>query len=164
MSLQKTLGGRRRESCVWDFFEYNETTDKSQCLVVDEKSGKRCNVNLSGKNTTNLINHISRFHKNQHEEFQQKDKQRELTRAGVKRQMSGNVEGRPAKVQSLQEFINRKNISWPKNSSEHMKRLNSLLDMIIQLGLPVTIVDKSSFRYMIATLDPKFSLPGMVIT
>ena len=109
------------------------------CLVVDEKSGKRCTLMLSGKNTTNLIGHLSRCHSKQYEEFQQRDKERELSRVGVKRQASGDVEFPPAKVHSLPDFINRKTITWPKDSQEHQRRQNTLVDMIIQTGLPVKL-------------------------
>lgn len=46
------FSGRKKESAVWKWFEYNEGTDKSACLV--QTDGKGCDVKLAGKNSTNL--------------------------------------------------------------------------------------------------------------
>jgi BED zinc finger len=59
-SLSKLLAGRRKESPVWDYFDYNSETNKSKC--------KECAVLLSGKNPTNLTVHLSRTHKQLHEQ------------------------------------------------------------------------------------------------
>lgn len=42
MSLNKNFVGRKRDSVVWDWFEYNIGTDSCRCLVVDDKSEKEC--------------------------------------------------------------------------------------------------------------------------
>ena len=54
--------GRRKESAVWKYFVYNDVKDKSCCTVADN-DGKLGNVELSGKNATNLKAQLSRFHK-----------------------------------------------------------------------------------------------------
>jgi hypothetical protein len=53
MSLSKLMAGRKRESCVWKWFDYDEKIDKTACLVK-LKTGKLCTMLLSGKNSTNL--------------------------------------------------------------------------------------------------------------
>jgi hypothetical protein len=47
------MAGRKRESDVWKWFDYDENRDKSACLVK-LKTGKQCTMLLSGKNSTNL--------------------------------------------------------------------------------------------------------------
>ena len=59
MSLCKSLSGRRRESLIWDFFEYDEARDKSRCRVLMDKGEKHCDAQLTGKNPTNLSNHLA---------------------------------------------------------------------------------------------------------
>ncbi len=56
MSLSRLLAGRKRESEVWQCFEYNDKTNKSSCLVKVESDGnnKPCGLQLVGKNPTNL--------------------------------------------------------------------------------------------------------------
>ena len=42
MSLCKTMSGRKRDSAVWEYFEFNEETNKSTCHVVIDKNAKIC--------------------------------------------------------------------------------------------------------------------------
>ena len=53
MSLSRLCAGHKRDSDVWKFFSYNESSDKSTCLVILANS-KPCGSTLAGKNTTNL--------------------------------------------------------------------------------------------------------------
>lgn len=53
----KVNSGRKQESGVWKHFEYDTSTDKSKCKVLD------CGVSLKGKNATNLMNHLKSKHK-----------------------------------------------------------------------------------------------------
>ena len=47
-------------------FRYCTEKDKSVC-IVNNKSGTECGKELTGKNTTNLKTHLSRFHAKEHE-------------------------------------------------------------------------------------------------
>ena len=38
LSLSKLLAGRKRDSAVWEFFTYDQTTGKSTCNVVEKFS------------------------------------------------------------------------------------------------------------------------------
>lgn len=57
-----TKVGRKRQSPIWNYFKYDEETDKSKCLVV-ESGCKICGVLLKGKNPTNLKVHLRGWHK-----------------------------------------------------------------------------------------------------
>ena len=50
------------------YFEYNGKTGKSVCKVVNRK---KCEWQITGKNSTNLVGHLSRLHK---EEFKMYEK------------------------------------------------------------------------------------------
>jgi hypothetical protein len=52
---------------------------------MDEKTGNECGVFLAGKNSSNLISHLARFHKLAHAAFEEKDKCKEEERRGLKR-------------------------------------------------------------------------------
>ena len=45
-----TKVGRKRQSLIWDFFEYDGEKDKSKCLVV-ETGDQICGIHLKGKRT-----------------------------------------------------------------------------------------------------------------
>jgi hypothetical protein len=57
MSLSRLLAGRKRESEVWEYFHYDDKTNKSSCLVkvgTDANKKVPCGLQLMGKNSTNL--------------------------------------------------------------------------------------------------------------
>jgi hypothetical protein len=60
-SLAQLMAGRKRDSPVWEYFEYDVASDKSVCKVTE--SGKpSCNIKMAGKNSSNLIAHLRRVH------------------------------------------------------------------------------------------------------
>ena len=101
-SLARLLSGRKRESPVWEYFEYCEESGKSKCVVMDEKTGNECGVFLAGKNSSNLISHLARFHKLAHAAFEEKDKCKEEERRGLKRKGPVDVAAPASKMQSLE--------------------------------------------------------------
>src|SRR6218665_218549 len=58
----KVLSGRKRESAVWSYFMYEAETNKSSCIVGGVSDGELCGKLVSGKNTTNLFNHLKCHH------------------------------------------------------------------------------------------------------
>lgn len=60
---------------------------------------------------------------------------------------------------SINDVFSRGN-RWLIDSKEYDDRINSVVDMIIKTGCPMTIMSAESFRNMVKTLDPKFPLPS----
>ena len=58
----KIFSGRKRESSVWKYFEYDEKIGKSRCNVVDIKTRLVCQAELVDKNPTNLKSHLASNH------------------------------------------------------------------------------------------------------
>ena len=125
VSLSKMFAGRRRESLVWDYFDYCEQTRKSKCRVVD-KSGKECGALLADKNSSNLVNHLSRLHKETYTEFDEKEKAREHVKQDVKRTSTAQSSAPPMKTQSLEQCLQRKIETWPTNSTEQASTYSAL--------------------------------------
>ena len=77
--------GRRLESDVWTHFKYDAVSERSTCLVVDD--GKPCMKTFSGKNTTNLKNHLQSQHKQTFELCQKHDtklkNEKHISRSGT---------------------------------------------------------------------------------
>ena len=48
------FAGRKKESCVWNWFEYKPDVDKSICLAKGTTNDDKCGFKLCGKNSTNL--------------------------------------------------------------------------------------------------------------
>ncbi len=51
----KPTSGRKKESAVWEFFNYDAVKDKSCCLAKC-KDNKICGKEIAGKNSTNVKN------------------------------------------------------------------------------------------------------------
>ena len=52
----KNNSGRKQESSVWKYFDYELSVDKSKCKI------ENCGSFLKGKNATNLMNHLKSKH------------------------------------------------------------------------------------------------------
>ena len=57
-SLVKQFSGRKRGSSVWTYSKFEETENKSRCLVA-LANGAKCDAIAATKNPTNLKNHLS---------------------------------------------------------------------------------------------------------
>ena len=73
----RIYSGGKKECSTWRHFEYNNVNDKSSCKVTNVKTGKRCAVQLAGKNATNLKSHLSRFHKDEYQLVEAQDAERD---------------------------------------------------------------------------------------
>ena len=58
--------GRKRESMVWDFFDYENLKEESICKIVVED--QKCGKVVKGKNPTNLKRHLQTAHENEHKQ------------------------------------------------------------------------------------------------
>ena len=163
MSLAKLLAGRKRDSLVWEYFAYDEATGKSTCQVIDAAKEKICGTSLTGKNTSNLVSHLQRFHKEEYSAYAEGKKRKQTSRQGqgVKRKAEDQPEDR-RKMQTIESCIQRRVVSWAEDSTEHKERLRCLMDMIVDTNLPLSVVDRPSFRKLLKKLDGKFQQPGML--
>jgi len=156
MSLCKLLAGRKRDSFVWDYFTYDEASGKSTCRV-SVGDDKTCGTLFTGKNTSNLVAHIQRSHKEEHASYVQREKNKKCSKQGLKRPAQSTY---GPKMQTLESCIQRRIVSWPPDSNEHKERLRSVMSMVIDTNFPLTVIDNASFRGMMKTMDAKFKLPG----
>ena len=67
-TMFKPGSGRKPDSGVWRYFDYESSADKSRCKVPD------CGVMLKGKNATNLLTHLRSKHKGDKTIAEQQDK------------------------------------------------------------------------------------------
>ena len=165
MSLSRLLAGRKRDSPVWKFFVYDQKTDKSKCLVQDINNEGVCGAFLAGKNSSNLVAHIQRIHKETHKCYTDEKKKRNAEKMFLKRKIdeinstSSRNSGK-TKTQTIRESFEHRITAWPTESSEYQVRQDSVIEMIVNTSYPIVLLDQPSFRKMIKTLDSKFKLPG----
>lgn len=159
------MAGRKRDSAVWDYFSYDDKMDKSRCLVqLGNESRKQCDAVFAGKNTSNLIAHLGRFHKTEHDEYLENEKEKRIGKVGIKRKIGCDSElGGEGKSQTIKECLHRRIVFWPTESSEHKQRQSDVIDMLVSSNSPMTLIDDKGFRKMMKNLDPKFKLPGKLL-
>jgi len=63
-TMFKQNSGRKRGNIVWKYFSYEASAGKSRCTVED------CGSLITGKNATNLVNHLRSKHKDVAAELQ----------------------------------------------------------------------------------------------
>lgn len=152
-----TKGGRKRQSPVWDYFEYDREADKSKCLVV-ESGFKICGVFLKGKNPTNLKVHLRSSHKSANCEYL--DKVASLSNP-PERDAACLPGGGTVKEETINDsFHQRANNYWLMNTREHQKREDALVNMLIETGMSTRLCDSMAFKKFILSLEPKFKSPG----
>jgi len=162
VSLAKSLAGRKRDSYVWEHFGYDEIRGKSTCRVSVGED-KVCGSVFTGKNTSNLVAHLQRSHKQEYAVYLDRERAKKESQQGLKRAAEWSGDGEPAKkVQTLKSCLQRRIVKWPADSQEYKDRIRSVMNMVIDTNLPLAVVDHASFKDMVNTLDTKFSLPGKV--
>ena len=67
--------GRRRESLVWEYFNFDSAKGRSECQV--EKSGTKCNASIAGKFPTNLKAHLKGNHPAAYEDLLKREAERQ---------------------------------------------------------------------------------------
>ena len=80
----KPTSGRKTESLVWKYFEYDASANKSRCVVATGDGGgdnqPQCGQQLSRKYATNLRHHLRFKHKTDFDELQRLEQQRTKTK------------------------------------------------------------------------------------
>jgi hypothetical protein len=149
------LAGRKRDSPIWKYFEYDMASDKSVCNV-NESDKPSCNIKLAGKNSNHLVAHLRHVHPDAHKRYTVRTN-RKKEKAGVKRR---KIE-EDRKVETITDCFTNRIVTWSTASSEYIKRHDSVMNTVIFTGYPASMLDQPSVREMLITLDPKFKPPGL---
>lgn len=151
--------GRKRQSPIWDFFEYDEEIDKSKCLVVETDCDKICGLLLKGKNPTNLKVHLRSSHKAANVEYQ--NKLAYMSPPPPPEREATSRPGSTGKETTIMDcFHRRPNSCWLVNTQEHHKREDALVNMFIDTGMSTRLCDSIAFKRFSTLLEPKFKSPG----
>ena len=128
-SLAQLMAGRKRDSPVWEYFEYDVASDKSVCKVTE--SGKpSCNIKMAGKNSSNLIAHLRRVHPDAYKRYCENEQSKKNEKIGVKRR---KVED-DLKVQTIKDCFNSRTVTWSTDSAPasqaYVERIFSLCGLL----------------------------------
>ena len=106
-----------------------------------------CNVSVyrGGKsakafNTTNLIRHLEKEHKEEHADFKEKETPKRLQQTTLDHAQPYNRDSEKARVGT-----------------------KKLMEFIVLADLPFNIVENPAFQRLLAHFDPRYRLPGHTI-
>lgn len=154
-TMETAKFGMKRQSPVWDFFEYECERDRSKCRVV-ETGDKICRVLLKGKNPTNLKVHLKSAHKKANCEYLDKL----VSQTSCPEQKPLKRPGGTGKEATIMDSFHRRPSCWLVNTQEHHKRDDTLINMFIETGLSTRLCDSVAFKKFCISLEPKFNSPG----
>ena len=112
-----SVPGRPKRSPVWDYFCYNSTQEKSVCQVELLATETLCGKSITGKNTTNLKQHLKAMHANVLLEVSKREdemKKMKLEKEKIKHEASL----KHFQQSTLKESFNRQ-IVYPKDSNHY---------------------------------------------
>ena len=142
-SLKKVQNKRRKNSLVWKFFKRSADGKFAKCTTC----GKECKT--SG-NTSNLADHIKRFHKAQ-------NTQEDLVEASTSTSSESALT--QTNMNSISTFLKR-SVKYV-NNSERKRDLDVTLALLIATDFqPFNIVNDKGFRMFVNKLDPKYVIPS----
>jgi BED zinc finger len=159
----KVNSGRKKDSPVWSYFEYEPSSNKSRC-TVKVGDGGQCGLLLVGKNTTNLRNHIESKHKTVFKELiavEKQEKQSKETSGQVKLNLIKQSQESQSQQTVSKPLTLAVRQTWDPESAEYKKRQQAIIKYVISTGAPVCQVGHQSFKEMCSSLDPKFKVPGI---
>lgn len=162
------MSGRKRSSGVWNFFKYDELTGKSICNLLNKEGSKnfdndiqtKCEHNISGKNSTNLKQHLKRDHLSFYNDLCKEEEKSKHQKMDASQSQSGATAtvNSPHKKDIKSMFLAPK--KWDTDSKQYEVRMKALEDMVIQTGIPLHTVNHSQFSKYSLTLDARFDPPG----
>ncbi|XP_074539426.1 uncharacterized protein LOC141800652 isoform X1 [Halichoeres trimaculatus] len=127
--------GRKRNSPIWDYFEYDSVCNRSKCLAV--KGSKVCGALLKGKNPTNLKVHLRSSHKEVNRAYLAKVRESgqpvpsEQEASSWPGSMMETTTGQTTLMQSLQE---------------HDKWEEAMVNMFIETGMSTYLSESIAFK------------------
>lgn len=130
-------------SAVWSFFTVNQSnTTKAVCnlcKVLVHRGGN----SAKAFNTTNLIRHLEKEHKEEHADFKKRsaEKERETPRR-------------------LQQTTLDRVQPYSRDSEKAKGGTRKLMEFIVLADLPFNIVENPAFQRLLAYFDPRYLLPG----
>lgn len=150
----KITSGRKRESAVWMHCTYDAVADKSTCTVPVGDSC--CGRKITGKNATNIMNHLKFTHPDVHSEVVKKNRLTSTSKPDNSKPPSTVTNS-----QQSVEVLMRKPPHWGKDSREALQRDEKLVNLMVRSGVPMRLVHDPDFVDFCKVLDPKYEVPGV---
>ena len=141
---------RGTTSQVWSFFGLKSKEDKDNENVVCRLCRK--SVLARGGNTSNLVSHLKNHHPNEHSTFIKGRKGK------ISEKSSDDSEPKMKQV-TLKEAVERTQPNL-RSSRRWQEITTSVTNFIAKEMMPVNIVERQGFKYMVRKLDCRYEIPS----
>lgn len=138
--------GRLRQSCVWNYFQYDKDTDKSVCLVTNEK--KKCGKEIKGMFASNLKKHLKNHHPNQFKELENAESESKMRKRS---HASTSQTTLHQQIQTTQYY--------GKDSKRQEAITKKLAVFVGATNVPLSLVDREEFRALLSEMDKRYRAP-----
>lgn len=147
--------GRPVESIVHNYFTKIDG-NKATCQVKKE-TGQICGVVVKSANfATNLKAHLNKCHLDVADEVRKADKRREESAKSSSKKINISSTGNQ---KTLADCFNRQK-PYEESSLENSKRNEALALFLGGTNVPISTVENSLFRNLVAVLDHRYVVPG----
>lgn len=141
-----------KRSLVWEYFEYEEDANKSVCRIED------CEKSVPGKNPTNLKQHLRALHKSVFQKLCEREEAAKVKREEVATKKQGSSLKHHYQA-SLKETLAKRTV-YSKDSPRYKQVTKKLAVFVGASNVPNSLVESLEFKDLIATLDPRYPVPG----
>lgn len=141
---------RSRRSLVWDYFCYDSESNKSVCQI--EVGGSVCSKRISGKNPTNIKQHIKAAHPSVLNEFLKREE-------CIKKELEAKKRVVHHQSTLKQSFTITKHTAYTKDSQQYKAITRKLAIFIGSSNVANRIVENLEFVDLLKTMDPRYLVP-----
>ena len=142
---------------MWDYFRYDSLNKKSVCQVQGN-GGSLCEKSITGKNPTNLKQHLKSIHPAVMNEFSKKEeivKKCKLEEEAKKQETSL----KQYRQSTLKQSFGRHTV-YPKDSNQYKAITRKLAIFVGSSSVANSIVENLEFVDLLNTINPRYSVPG----
>ena len=145
----------KKRSLIWNYFAISQEDEKTAICNECKESVSRGGSSVKNFNTTNLRNHLRRFHHQLFDELLVKEREDTEKKAeeGKRRKPS---EGRQLTLVELQE----QKEAWNYDHPEHTKVTKRIAEMIAIDSQPFSIVEDAGFVRLMKHTCPRYIIPS----
>ena len=141
----------KKRSLIWNYFVISQEDEKTAICNECKESVSRGGSSVKNFNTTNLRNHLRRFHHQLFDELLVKEREDTEKKAEEGKQRKPS-EGRQLTLVELQE----QKEAWNYDHPEHTKVTKRIAEMIAIDSQPFSIVEDAGFVRLMKHTCPRY--------
>ena len=148
----------KKRSLIWNYFIVDQEEEKTAICNDCEERVSRGGSSVKNFNTTNLRNHLRRFHHKLFDELLVKEREDAEKKAEEGKVIKRSKLSEPRQL-TLVELKEQKE-PWHYDHPEHIKVTKRIAEMIAIDSQPFSIVEDTGFIRLLACVSPRYIVPS----